>query len=277
MQTNPLIRNNVTVTGNTAATTSMLFVNGLGYDQHFWQQVTPAFARDYRLILFDHVGATPATLEQYRIQQARYLNISGYATDLLEICAELALPGEMILVGHSLGAMVGMLAAIEQPARFSKLILLGASPCYANDRDYHGGFSKQDIDGVYDAVTQDQIVWSRQLARVAMGNRSKPALVEAFAKSLARIPQEIMLTILCAVLQGDQRQLLARVSVPSLIIHASQDFFVPQSVSHYLHAHLPQSQLSAIDAEGHLPHVTAPQAVVTAMQAYLAQDPATSP
>lgn len=272
MESRPLTRNNVSVTGNKAAGTTLMFVNGLGYDQRFWQQITPAFARDYRLILFDHVGATAATVDEFRINQMRYLNISGYAEDLLEICAELTLTGKLILIGHSLGAMVSVLAAISQPMRFSKLILLAASPCYVNDGDYHGGFSKQDIDAVYDAVSTDQVVWSRQLARVAMGNTPKTSQVDAFANSLASIPREIVLTVLCSVLQGDHRQQLSSLSVPTLIIHALQDYFVPMAVTNYLHEHLQQSQLSLIDAEGHLPHVTAPQAVISAIQAYLEQD-----
>lgn len=269
MATDPLIRNHVTVSGNLMATKSIIFVNGLGCDQSFWNGVTPSFASDYRLVTFDNVGSVQSNQAYFRENQSRYLNVSGYARDLLEICATLNLTGETILVGHSLGAIAGLLASIQKPSIFSKLVLLGASPRYGNTDDYYGGFSKDDIDATYTALENNYPAWSQQLASVAMATPDRPSLTNTFAEALGRIPQDMMLTILCSVLQTDQRSNLPKVSVPTLIIQSRQDYFVPMDVAEYINAHIPSSKLTVINAQGHLPHVSAPEEVISAMNSFI--------
>src|SRR5574343_356796 len=265
----PLVRNNVTVSGNLQAGKTIVFVNGLGCDQHVWQQVTPAFAADYRLVLFDNVGAIASNQEYFSGRQYRYLNVNGYALDLLEICRALRLQGNTIVVGHSLGAMAALLASIQKPALFSNLVLIGASPRYSNADDYQGGFSNADIDATYAALQRDQIDWSRNFASVAMGTPDRPALAEAFAEALARIPHDMILTVLCSLLQMDHRSDLPKVSRPTLLIQSQEDNFVPRAVADYMQAHIPDCRLSLIDAVGHLPHVIAPDKVIAAMLSFI--------
>lgn len=269
LATDPLIRNNVTVSGNSMATKSLIFVNGLGCDQSFWNRVTPSFARDYRLVTFDNVGSVQSNQAYFRENQFRYLNVSGYAQDLLEICAALNLKGETVVVGHSLGALAGLLASIQKPSIFSKLVLLGASPRYGNAEDYFGGFSKEEIDATYAALANDYVAWSKQLASVAMATPDRPALVSTFAETLVRIPQDMMLTVLCSVLQTDQRSNLSKVSVPTLIIQSQKDYFVPMDVAEYILAHIRFSKLTVINAQGHLPHVSAPDEVIFAINSFI--------
>lgn len=267
----PLIRNNVTVTGNPAAARTIVFVNGLGTDQGYWSRLTPAFADDYRLVLFDHVGTTQANQAYFREKQLRYLNVKGYANDLLEICSALGLNGETVVIGHSLGAMTGLLASIDHPAQFRRLVLIGASPRYTDTADYRGGFTAEDIKTIYSAVNQDYAQWSTRLAAAAMGNPDSPLLTQRFADSILGIPPDMMLTILCSVLQTDHRDQLARVRVPTLLLHSRDDDFVPTAVAEYLHAHIPASTLVFVDAEGHLPHVSAPEGVIAAIGDFIAQ------
>ncbi|WP_319239488.1 alpha/beta hydrolase [uncultured Propionivibrio sp.] len=269
MTTDPLVRSNVTVSGNLLAKKTMIFVNGLGYDQSFWNLVAPSFADDYRLVTFDNVGSVQSNQAIFRQNQLRYLTVNGYAKDLLEICAALNLKEEIIVVGHSLGALAGMLASIQTPSIFSKLVMLGASPCYADAEDYRGGFSNDDINATYSALSNNHHAWSRQLAAVAMATPDSPALADCFAEALMRIPQEMMLTVLCSVLQTDQRNNLAKVSVPTLIIQSQKDYFVPMEVADYIHAHIPFSKLTVINAQGHFSHLSAPQEVISAISSFI--------
>lgn len=269
LATDPLIRNNVTVSGNSMATKSIIFVNGLGGEQSFWNRVTPSFASDYRLVTFDNVGSVQSNQAIFCENQVRYLNVSGYAQDLLEVCAALNLKGEIVVVGHSLGAIAGLLASIQKPSLFSKLVLLGASPRYRNAEDYYGGFSKEDIYATYTALVENYVVWSKQLASVAMATPDRPALVSTFAEALGRIPQNMMLTVLCSVLQTDQRDNLSKVTVPTLIIQSQKDYFVPMNVAEYINAHIRFSKLAVINAHGHLPHLSAPEEVVSAINSFI--------
>ena len=269
METDPLHRNNVTVTGQLKASRTLVFVNGLGYDQSFWRVVASHFAHDYRLVLFDHVGAIPANQAVFKKHPVRYLNVGGYAADLLEIKAALNLTKDTILIGHSLGAMTALLACVEDPIWARQLVLIGASPCYANTGDYKGGLSKDDINAIYSALQSNYRAWAVQLAAMAMATPESPALIDTFAGSLSSIPPEMMLTVLCSVFQMDYRPALRKVSVPTLVIQSKTDIFVPPQVAQFLQSEIPNAQLKTIAATGHLPHVSAPESVIAAISEFI--------
>jgi sigma-B regulation protein RsbQ len=123
----------------------MIFAHGFGCDQNMWRLVTPAFQASHRVVLFDHVGAGKSDISAYDVN--KYATLDGYATDVLEICREHQL-SDVIFVGHSVSAMIGVLAARREPKRFKALVLVGPSPRYIDDGDYVGGFSRQDIEGL---------------------------------------------------------------------------------------------------------------------------------
>ena len=269
MENKLLSRYNVTLAGNQDAKETLMFVNGLGTDQRAWHDVMPAFKEHYRLVLFDNVGAVESNQDYFWVNQHRYLNVSGYVTDLLEICSALTLDGNTTMIGHSLGAMAGLLASIQNPRQFKQLVLIAASPRYANTEGYIGGFLKSDIDDTYVAMTKDYSSWSDSFAKAAMGNPDRPHLAEHFAESLRRIPKDMMLTVLCSVLQTDQRECLSKVKVPALVVQSRGDLFVPLGVAEYLCNTIPDCRLRLIEATGHLPHVSAPGQVIEAIREFI--------
>lgn len=262
----PLIKNNVTVTGKLDADRTMVFLHGFGTDQSVWGQIAPAFAADFRLVLLDHVGAGRSVPEAFA--QHRYLNLSGYANDVLAICAALQLR-DAVLVGHSMGAMVGVLAAIQQATCFSKLVLIGASPRYQNDEGYHGGFSKEDLAEVYSAIVRNFALWVDGFAPRMVGAGHAPGITEALAAALKSIPPKKALTVACSMFQSDHRADLVKVTQPTLLIHCSDDAAVPMTVAHYLNQHIRGSVLKVIESSGHLPHLTEPEAVLAAMRDFV--------
>lgn len=264
-----LFRNNVTISGNDQSGQTVCFVHGLGTDQSVWRPVADAFAKDFALVAFDHVGATESNRQYFLDHQSRYLGLNGYVDDFIAICSALAPRAPGILVGHSLGAMVGLLASIKRPALFSKLVLIGASPCYMNKGDYRGGLEIGDVDAIYRAIQDDHAGWARSFASSVMGNPERPQLARHFAATVASIPREMMLTVLCSILQQDHRESLDQVTTPTLIIQSRSDPFVPGSVAEYLHQHIAGSVFAEIEATGHLPHVSAPDAVIKAIRDFV--------
>src|SRR5579863_8718176 len=103
-------RNNVHVTGT--GEKAMVFSHGFGCDQNMWRFVAPAFESSFRTVLFDHVGAGGSDLAAY--EATKYSTLDGYADDLMEIGHELDLK-EATFVGHSVSAMIGVLASIKAP------------------------------------------------------------------------------------------------------------------------------------------------------------------
>lgn len=225
--------------------------------------------KDFALVAFDHVGATESTRQYFLKHQSRYLGLEGYVDDFIEVCSALAPRDPGILVGHSLGAMVGLLASLKKPALFSKLVLIGASPCYMNKGDYRGGLENGDVDAIYRAIHEDHAGWATSFAASVMGNPDRPQLARHFAATVASIPREMMLTVLCSILQQDHRESVDRVTTPTLIIQSQSDPFVPSGVAEYLHQHITGSVLAEIEATGHLPHVSAPDAVIKAIRDFV--------
>ncbi|HLL00978.1 MAG TPA: alpha/beta hydrolase [Myxococcaceae bacterium] len=259
-------RNNVKVLGK--GQQPMLFAHGYGCDQNMWRFVTPAFVEQYRMVLFDHVGAGQSDASAYN--QLKYGTLKGYATDVLEICRELDLR-DVIFVGHSVSAMIGVLAAIEEPSRFSKLVLIGPSPCYINDGDYIGGFNRGDIEGLLESLDSNFLGWSSTMAPVIMGNPERPELGQELTNSFCRTNPDIAKHFARVTFLSDNRADLPKLKTPALILQCSEDLIAPEAVGQYVHRALAASQLRVLEATGHCPHLSAPEETVAAMSAFLAQ------
>jgi sigma-B regulation protein RsbQ len=259
-------RNRVTVAGRAGGLT-LVFAHGFGCDQAMWRWVSPAFERDHQVVLFDHVGAGGSDLTEW--SPDRYASLEGYARDVVEICEELDLRS-VVFVGHSVSAMIGVLAAAEEPERFGRLVLIGPSPRYLDDEGYVGGFSREDIDGLLESLESNYLGWSSAMAPVIMGNGERPELGEELANTFCRADPEIVANFARATFLADNRADLERVSTPSLVLQCSQDAIAPQPVGEYVHRNLRDSRLVLLRATGHCPNLSAPSETVEAIRAYLA-------
>jgi sigma-B regulation protein RsbQ len=246
----------------------IMFAHGFGCDQHMWRYVWPAFAADYRVVLFDHVGAGGSDARAY--DSKRYSSLQGYAADVLDICHELEL-SDVVFVGHSVSSMIGVLAAIADPALFARLVMVGPSPRYINDGDYVGGFAQEDIDGLLESLESNYLGWSSAMAPVIMGNPDRPGLGQELTNSFCRADPEIAAQFARVTFQSDNRADLARVGIPSLVLQCSDDPIAPQEVGEYVHSHLQDSQLVQLQATGHCPNLSAPDETVAAIRAYLTE------
>jgi sigma-B regulation protein RsbQ len=260
-----LARNNVVVAGR-ADGQPMLFAHGFGCDQNMWRHVAPAFAGEHRIVLFDHVGAGGSDLSAY--EPGRYASLDGYADDVLEICAELGLE-RVIFVGHSVSAMIGVLAAKREPERFDRLVLVGPSPRYVDDGDYVGGFSADDIEGLLEALESNFLGWSGQMAPVIVGNPDRPELGEELTNSFCRTDPEIAKQFARVTFLSDNRADLPTVRTRSLVLQCTDDVIAPQAVGEYVHERLPDSELVVLEATGHCPNLSAPEETIAAIRAFL--------
>lgn len=258
-------RNNVVIRGR--GTQPMLFAHGFGCDQSMWRFVTPAFEDDYRVVLFDYVGSGKSDWSAYAPE--RYSTLEGYARDVLEICQELDLR-DVIFVGHSVSSMVGVLAANQDPERFTDLILIGPSPRYINDADYVGGFERADIEGLLDTMERNYLGWASFLTPVIMKNPDRPELTKELEASFCSTDPEIARRFAEATFYADNRDDLAKVRVPSLVLQCSEDAIAPPEVGEYTHRHLEGSTFRVMEATGHCPHMSHPDETVRLMKDYLA-------
>jgi sigma-B regulation protein RsbQ len=260
-----LTRNNVKVLGG--GKQPIVFAHGFGCDQNMWRFITPAFEQDYSIILFDYVGSGNSEISAYTAE--RYGTLQGYGQDVLEICQALALT-DVIFFGHSVSAMIGILASIQAPHRFDRLILIGPSPCYINDRDYVGGFERRDIEELFDIMEKNYLGWASILAPIVMQNGDQPELTRELEESFCSTDPTFASNFARVTFYSDNRLDLPQVTVPSLILQCGEDAIAPIEVGHYLHRHLPQSTLNLMKATGHCPHMSHPQETIDLIKAYLA-------
>jgi sigma-B regulation protein RsbQ len=244
----------------------MLFVHGFGCDQSMWRLVAPRFEADHRVVLVDLVGSGQSDLSAY--DPRKYGSLEGYADDVVEICRELDLH-DVVLVGHSVSAMIGVLAYHRAPDLFGALVMVGPNPRYVDEGDYVGGFSRTDIAGLLDALDSNHLGWSTQMAPVIMGNPERPELAEELTNSFCRTAPDIARQFARVTFLSDNREDLDGVDVPTLVLQCSQDAIAPDSVGEYVHRRIPGSVLVRMAATGHVPQLSAPEETTAAIRGFL--------
>ena len=263
-------RNNVNVIDSQAphGAATLVFAHGFGCDQNMWRRLVPTFSDRYRIVLFDLVGCGQSDLSAY--DRDRYSTLHGYAADVLEIVADVA-EGPVIFVGHSVSAMIGLLAEIEAPERFAAQIMIGPSPSYINDGDYIGGFTREDIEGLLETMDGNYLGWSSTMAPAIMGAPDQPELGEELTNSFCRTDPEIASHFARVTFLSDHRKDLDRIDSPVLLLQCSDDLIAPRPVGDYMHRVMRNSTLRIIENVGHCPHLSAPAASIDAMEEFLQQ------
>jgi sigma-B regulation protein RsbQ len=246
---------------------TMVFAHGFGCDQNMWRYVAPAFEDDFRTVCFDHIGSGGSDLSAY--DPVKYASLEGYADDVVELCRELRVSGG-VYVGHSVSAMIGLLAAKKAPELFGKLVLVGPSPCYIDDgEDYVGGFTRAQIDELLEFLDSNHMGWSQAMAPVIMGNADRPELGEELTNSFCRTDPEIAKAFARATFLSDNRADLADVPARVLILQCSEDVIAPQCVGEFVHRSLPGSEFLLMEATGHCPNLSAPEETIAAIRTFV--------
>jgi len=256
-------RNNVHVSGEGPAT--LFFAHGFGCDQNMWRLLAPAYSRQFKTVLFDLVGGGNSDLSAFNPD--KYSTLQGYADDLVEIVREFA-EGPAIVVGHSVSAMIGMLADLAAPGLITAHVMVGPSPCYINDGEYIGGFSREDIESLLDALESNYLGWSSTMAPAIMGAPEQPELGQELSNSFCRTDPEIAKHFARVTFLSDCREQLPRLTTPTLILQCDEDMIAPIAVGQYMHGVLPRSTLRIIENVGHCPHLSQPSASADAMDEF---------
>lgn len=258
-------RNNVRLLGRGPQT--LLFVNGLGCDQRIWHHLTASLIDQYTMVLFDHVGAGLSDSTAYK--EDKYGSLQGYASDLLDICRYLQL-SQVVLIGHSVGAIIGALAAVAEPDMFQQLVMLAPTPCFLNQPGYYGGFERAEIDALLAFMEADYVGWADTYGPVIMGAPNNSSLSRELIESFCQTNPLYVTQLARLAFLSDTRPELARLLVPTLVVQCRYDALAPPEVGRYLRASMPEATLVTLPISGHCPHVSAPAATYEALQAFLA-------
>lgn len=259
-----LKRNNVNIIGKGEKV--MLFAHGFGCDQHVWTYLVDEFSSDYKLVLFDYVGAGKSEISAY--DSKKYSKLEGYAQDILDVCEALDLK-DVIFIGHSVSSMIGLLAANKEPSYFEKLIFIGPSPRYVNDEGYVGGFERENLEQLFEMMDSNYLGWSRALAPAIMGNPERPELGEALTNNFCATDPKIASEFARVTFLSDNRLDLSKLQVPSLTLQCSNDIIAPLEVGYYMKQNTPGNSLVIMEATGHCPHMSAPEETIQAIKSFI--------
>ncbi|MCF3960123.1 alpha/beta fold hydrolase [Streptomyces fuscigenes] len=258
-------RNNVTVVGREDGPV-LLLAHGFGCDQNMWRLVLPLLTDAYRVVLFDYVGSGRADSAAW--DERRYGSLEGYARDVLDVVEELDLR-DVVFVGHSVSAMVGVLAAAGAPHRIARLVMIAPSPRYVDEDGYRGGFSAEDIEELLESLESNYLGWSATMAPVIMGNAERPELGQELTASFCATDPDMARVFARTTFLSDSRNDLRTVTVPTLILECRQDLIAPREVGAYVRDAIPGSRLITLEATGHCPQLSAPQATAAAIAEFM--------
>ncbi len=260
-------RHAVTRTGRLGAP-AMVLGPGFGCDQDMWRHVAPAFESDHEVVRFDHVGSGQSDVSAY--DPEHYDDLQAYADDIVLLSRELGLR-DIVLVGHSVAAMMAVLAQRAAPDLFAALVLVGPSACYVDDLEtgYVGGFDERDVEELLELLGSNYLGWSRSMAPVIMGNADRPELGQELTDSFCRTDPDVARQFARLTFTSDNRADLPHVSAPTLVLQCTDDTIAPLSAGRYVHDAIPDSTWVHLDAVGHLPHLSSPDETIAAIRSFL--------
>jgi sigma-B regulation protein RsbQ len=259
-----LSRFNIKVSGQGKQT--IMFAHGYGCDQAMWRHVAPAFEADYSVVLFDYVGARTSNCKYY--DRVKYASLQGYADDVNLIISGLGLY-DVHFVGHSVSAMIGVLASAANPMHFKSLSFVAPSPCYINDGSYHGGMQRHEVNGMLDYLTYNYLGWAGSITPHIMANSDKPYLAKELEESFCQTDPEISKLFAGVTFLSDNRKDLCKVQHPTLVMQCSEDVIAPYVVGRYVHESIPSSQFVLLKATGHCPNLSAPLETASVIKQFL--------
>lgn len=266
----PVRRLNARLEGTGART--LVLANGFCTTRDSWDAVRAVVPPGWRTLTFDYVGNPGTPLDAWCPE--RHASLHGHADDVVALLAALDVR-DALWIGHSMGAIVGALAHLADPACIARLVLLCASPRYVDDpaTGYCGGFTQAEVDETLAQADADLAAWMAGFAPVVLGSEAAPHLVQAYAQHVTRLRPDVARVTLRSIFGADWRHVLPRVHCPALVLQPARDAAVPPAVGRYLADALPQATLRTLDVTGHLPHLTHPAAVVAAVADVFADAP----
>jgi sigma-B regulation protein RsbQ len=248
---------------------AIVFVHGFGCGQHMWRHVVAAFEGEYRVVLLDLPGSGAAASASY--DSDRHASLDGYRDDLVTLLHELGL-SSVVLVGHSVSAMIGVLLQIAHPELVDRLVLVTPSARYLNDTGYDGGFSEADVEELLELMSRNHLGWQNPLATMVAGEPDSDASIE-LEQAFCRTRPEVAAQFAAVTFRGDNRADLPLVSAPTLIIASAEDSIAPMTASTYVRDAIPETGFEVLRTRGHCPHLTAPADTAAAIHRFLQGSP----
>jgi pimeloyl-ACP methyl ester carboxylesterase len=225
----------------------LLFIHGSGSSHEVWQKQMSTGLDSIALDLPGH-GASDGKPGE---------SIYQMASQVADFIKALELPRPLLLVGHSMGAAISLICAIEHIPGIDGIILIGAGPRMkvmpAFLEDLKNGKSDPDF------------------IRLAFAPQAPPDLVATMVQAFAQAPTDVLFADFNACNNFDVSQQLEEIELPALIIAGASDKLTPLKLSEFISSHIENSQLEVISEAGHYVMLEQPEAVNQIIKAFAAK------
>ena len=241
----------------------VVFVNGLGGAQAAFTLQVRDFARDHRVLTFDHRGVGGSDVVDLPAHMA------DFAADLVRVLDEVG-AGCVDFVGLSFGGRVLQQLAAGWPERVRRMVIGGTS---AGGELHHSG--NADAHSALRALTgADKETWAEQIAPLLFGRRyveRYPERILSLARWRARYPVNPVgvarqWEAWDSFDMGDQ---IGLISCPVLVLHGTDDALSPIANAEALVSHIPNAELCLLEGIGHSPNVEDPAAFNRSIRRFL--------
>jgi pimeloyl-ACP methyl ester carboxylesterase len=222
----------------------LLLIHGIGGDADEWAFCFESFSQSHRVIAIDLLGfgRSDKPLIEY--------TIAGFVEVMEEFLRSLKIERAAVL-GESLGGWIASAFALKCPHTVDKLILVDAAGVWG------------DISGLPIDVRVSTRAHLRDVFRLLFHDKrlATDLLIDmAYELHLERGDGYTIDSVLRSQQHGRERldEIIAQLSVPTLIVWGEQDEMIPLSVGRNLHRLIPTSKLEVIPQCGHLPALEKP-------------------
>jgi 3-oxoadipate enol-lactonase len=236
----------------------LVFSNSLGTDFSMWDPQMPDLERQFRILRYDTRGhgQSSVTRGEYTIEQL--------SRDVLGLLDSLRLD-RVHFCGLSMGGMIGMWLGVHAPRRLHRLVLCNTAARIGTNEMWNARIAKVRKDGM------------KSVAAAVIDRWFTPGFRTSFPETVARAQQTIDNTspegyaACCAAIRDmDQRETVAGIEVPTLVICGGSDSVIPLADAHFLGDRIRGAKQIELPA-AHLSNVEQAEAFTEAVDNFLSQ------
>jgi 3-oxoadipate enol-lactonase len=236
----------------------LVLSNSLGADLAMWDAQMGELTRGLRVLRYDTRGHS-----QSSVTPGPY-TIERLGRDVVALLDHLALDG-VVFCGLSLGGMIGMWLGIHAPARIARLVLANTAARIAPADLWNARIDKVNAGGM---AAISEAVLARWFTPAFIA-REKAALT-AMKAMMERVPAAGYVACCAAVRDMDQRDEVARIAAPTLVIVGTHDAATPPADGRFLAERIPGARWFDLEA-AHLSNIEAAPAFDAALASFLTE------
>jgi pimeloyl-ACP methyl ester carboxylesterase len=237
----------------------LFFVHGAAEDSRVWQPQLSALADEFTVVAWDEPGAGRSS------DVPGDFGLADYASCLAAVIEAVGL-GAANVAGVSWGGTLALELYRHHPELVATLILVGT---YAG---WKGSLPREEVrarvEGLHRVLAAPAEEFDPSLPGLFAGDPPRK-FVPLLQDMAADVRPESLRTALLLMAEADQRDLLPRIAVPTLLIWGEQDVRSPLSVAHQFEQAIPKAQLIVISGAGHVTNLERPEKFNDAVREFL--------